>query len=256
MQEAIYTKVIDLIKVRGDRLVAEAGQIKDIGVKKKFLTQEDLSIESALSDLITNSIPNAKVYAEELHDSFEEAEDVFVIDPISNTQGFIAGWPHYAVVLSHLQKGETVFACVYLPALNELFTAYKGGGAFLNDKRISVSDRGDGHYGLFAPRERSPFTMEQSAKLIETLGEKYFFMNIGSLASHYAYVACGCADIAISLNKDTFPEFAGQLLVQEAGGVMSDFNGDELRYDTRGVVASRADLHGELLEGIRLVLDD
>ena len=240
----MYQKIINKIIELGDTLPAISGRTFDIGKTKMYLTEKDLEIETELTNMINTFPGKHSVYAEEFHDIFVEDDNVWIIDPISNTTNFIHGMPHYSLVLSHLHKGEIKFAVVYDPSNKELFTAEKGKGAFLNKKRIYVSNRKENT--LFIISE-SRSQKEKSLKIIRTILENgSIIRNLGSLGVHYAYVACGRADVAVSFNKDTFPEFAGKLLVEEAGGKFTDFNGNALNAETVGIIASNGVLHEQM----------
>lgn len=240
----MYLKIINKIIELGDSLPMISGNALDIGISKKNLTEKDIEIETELTNMI-NTFPGMhSVYAEELHDNFIANENVWVIDPISNTVNFIHGMPHYSVVLSHLYKGEVRFAVVYDPSTKELFTAEKGKGAFLNGKRVHVSDHKE---DLFFLMNQSKHKKEKSLKITEAMSDTGgTIRSLGSLGVHYAYVACGRADVAISINYDTFPEFAGQLLVEEAGGKFTDFKGGALNTETRGVIVTNGIVHEQI----------
>ena len=250
----MYQEIIKKIVELGDSLPAIAGHTLDVGKSKQWLTQKDIEIETELANLI-NTFPGAhSVYAEEMHNIFIEDENVWIIDPISNTINFIQGMPHYSVVLSHLYKGETQFAVVYDPSNKELFTAEKGKGTFLNNKRVNVSNRTKDTIFLIGPYAVPPHR-EKFLKTISILSQNSSVMrNLGSLGVHYAYVACGRADFAISFNYDTFPEFAGKLLVEEAGGKFTDFNGEALTSTTEGIIASNAMIYDQIKKLINFEL--
>ena len=250
MYEQIINKVIEL----GDALPALAGNAPDIGKDKRWLTQKDLDIENAIVNLIKTFPGDNSIYAEEMHDDFIEAENVWVIDPISNTRNFVRGLPHYSITVSHLYKGEVVFAVIYDPSVKELFTAEKGKGTFLNNKKISVSDRKEGTFFMIGPYFNPPHR-EKMLKIVERMSEMESTMrDLGSLGVHYAHVACGRVDVAISYNKDTFPEFAGKLLVEEAGGVFTDFSGGVLSSKTEGVIASNKVMYKQVKDIINNVI--
>ncbi len=244
----MYNQVIDKIKELGDNLASIAGNVADVGKKKSWLTEWDIKIENDLTDLIKTFPGKHSIFAEEINNEYFEAEDIWVIDPISNTFNFIYGLPHYAIVLSHLHRGEVVFAAVYDPSTKELFTAEKGKGVFLNNKQIKVSDRITELSILVGPHltPKSPYR-EETLKILEATSLLGTVRTFGSLGVHYAYVACGRIDVAISKNKDTFPEFAGKLLVEEAGGKFTDFSGNELTITTHGIVASNGKIHEKIL---------
>lgn len=243
----MYKKVIKKIIKIGDTLPKISGNVADIGVSKKWLTQVEMEIETELADMINNFPGNHSVYGEVLNDVFEKNDNVWIIDSISNTVNFIHGMPHYSIVLSHLSKGEIKFAVVYDPTNKELFTAEKGKGTFLNNKRVYVSNRKEDIFHLIGPYLTPPRPYRKKAlKIIEAMSENGHTVRIlGSLGVHYAYVACGRADVAVSFNEDTFPEFAGKLLVEEAGGKFTDFNGSVLNIKTHGIIASNGLVHNK-----------
>lgn len=252
----MYNKIIKKIIELGDSLPAISGHTLDIGKSKQWLTQKDIEIETELTKMINTFSGSHSVYAEELHDTFIENENVWIIDPISNTTNFIHGMPHYSVVLSHLTKGEIKFAVVYDPSNKELFTAEKGKGSFLNNKRVYVSKRTKDLFFLISGPYLTPVShREKTLKTIEIMSKDGSTIRIlGSLGVHYAYVACGRADAAISFNKDTFPEFAGKLLVEEAGGKFTDFNNDALNNKTEGIIASNGLVHDQVKSLIKSVV--
>lgn len=245
----MYQQIIKKIIKLGDTLPVISGKAVDTGKSKKFLTDKDIEIETELTNMINTFPGKHSVYAEELHDSFIEDENVWIIDPISSTRNFIHGMPHYSVVLSHLHKGEVKFAVVYDPTNKELFTAEKGKGTFLNKKRVCVSNR---KKDLLFLIDGEKFYREKALKIISTIWRDGNTVRIlGSLGVHYAHVACGRIDGAISFNYDTFPEFAGKLLVEEAGGEFTDFNGGALHHKTIGIIASNGLLHDHIKKIIK-----
>ena len=248
----MYQKIIGKIVELGDLILPIAGNVVDVGEKKSWLTEWDIKIETQLTELIKSFSGQHSIFAEEINDTYAEAENVWIIDPISNTFNFIYGLPHYAVVLSHLYKGEIVFAVVYDPSTRELFTAEKGKGAFLNGKKINVSGRTTELSILVGPHltPKSPYR-EETLKILSVASLLGTVRTFGSLGVHYAYVACGRVDVAISKNKDTFPEFAGKLLVEEAGGKFTDFLGNPLTVTTHGIVATNGKNHEKFLEVLK-----
>lgn len=246
----MYSKIISKIVELGDALPVISGNIVDIGKEEKELTGKDIEtdIERKLTDLIKTFPGRHSVYAEELHKTFIQDDSVWIIDPISNTVNFICGMPHYSIVLSHLCKGEVQFAVVYDPSNKELFTAEKGKGTFLNNKRVYVGHREEDPVFMIGPYINPPHR-ERLLKVIDAMsGSGNIMRNLGSLGVHYAYVACGRANVAISFNEDSFPEFAGKLLVEEAGGKFTDFNGDTLNHNTVGIIASNGLVHDRIRE--------
>ena len=245
-----YQKILDLMKASGDALVPKAGKIKDIGQQKQWLTEQDLEIERKITALVQSFAGEHRVYAEEISNDYQAAESVWIIDPLSHTFNYLHGLPHYAVVVSHLYQGEIVFAAVYDPSVQEMFTAQKGEGAKLNDVPVKVRNNNSGTCILydFYPT-CNLYSPEDNIEILSALLSIGRVKNIGSYAVNYAYVACGRAQAVVARNKDTFTEFAGKLLVEEAGGIFSDFDGQDLQVDSRGIIAA-ADkkMHSRIME--------
>ncbi len=246
----MYKKITGKIVELGDTLPQISGCIADIGKGKKWLTEKEIEIETELVNLIRTFPGEHSIYAEELHNTFVVAENVWVIDAISNTTNFLHGMPHYTIVLSHVHKDIVKFAVVYDPSSKELFTAEKGKGAFLNGKEIHVSNRSlkEEIFFMMGPYFTPPRPYREKAlRVIKAMSENGNTVRVfGSLGLHYAYVACGRSDVAVSFNEDTFPEFAGKLLVEEAGGKFTDFDGNILNVNTEGVIASNKKVHEEI----------
>lgn len=217
-----YKKIIDFILISGKRLASRAGNIKDIGITKTDLTEEDLAIERGLKEIINNFGNNHILYAEEENNLFQRSENIWAVDPISGTANFIQGLPHYSIVISHLVNHKTVFAAVYDPGVNELFTAYTGKGAFLNDKHIKVSEGTNKIILRPSIAWNDPKVIERA---METLKGFDVENNKYSMAVNYCAVAAGRVDGIAAFTKDTFPEFAGAFIIQEAGGEFTNIQG-------------------------------
>ena len=203
-------------------MATRAGRIKDIGVTKSNLTEEDFVIERGLKAIISEFGKDHVVFAEEENDVFEKSGNLWVIDPISGTHRFIYDKPHYAIVLAHLKNHLPQFAVVYDPSVEELFTAFAGRGAFLNSKSIHVSR------GISKVIVRQSLAWQDprlSDRVLEAVQNKQIDKNSHSMAVNYCAVASGRADGIIAFTKDAFPEFAGSLIIKEAGGKFTNIEG-------------------------------
>lgn len=247
--EKVYKEISKLIVELGDTLPSKAGKIQDIGIKKQWLTKQDLALERKLSAFI-NKLPGTHtIFAEELHTEFIDSENVWVIDPISHTFSYLHGLPHYAVVVSHLHKGILQFTAVYDPTMKELFTARKGKGAFLNNKRLRVLKKDTDGCILFEFFRQGVDTKNKDS--FGLLGKLFGYGRIkiiGSVALDYAYVAAGRAQAAVIKNEDGFTAFAGRLLVEEAGGTFTDFSGKPYKVGATGAIASNGLIHKDMVK--------
>lgn len=245
-----YQAVLVKIKELGDYIHQFSGKAPDIGVAKQWLTQYDLEVEQQLCNFISLFDPEASFFAEEENEYLnKDAESLWIIDPISNTFNFIHGLPHYSITVAHSWKGKIVFSAVYDPSVNELFFAERGKGAYLNNSKIQASKNTSDLSILIGPH-LTPKDQEKNQKLISIISQfskEGTIRIIGSLGVHYAWVAMGRVDLAISLSKDIFPEMAGSLLVTEAGGSFTDFKGESINFETREIVATNRVIHENVL---------
>jgi myo-inositol-1(or 4)-monophosphatase len=243
-----YERIVSTICEWGDRIVGEAGRVADIGVKKRWLTEFDLAIERAVAHEISLFSGRHILFAEEEHTSKPEGESIWILDPVSSTKSFIRGIPLFSTVISHVQNGVTAFAAVYDPNRRELFTAKKGKGSYLGEKRLSVEEPSSDLFLHCMPAHKS-FSKERCVALYSDL------LDLGSVRMSgmseglaYSYVACGRFSGAVCGNVDVFPAWAGRLLVEEAGGVFTDFGGGTLGFEPHGTVSGSRVVHAELVK--------
>lgn len=240
--------MISFIKSSGKELIPVAGTIEDLGSKKKWLTEKDLEIEQRFAELIKSFSGKHILFAEEEHEELVESDNLWILDPISHTVSFIHGLPHFAISVCHVSNGEVVFACVYDPSMDELFIAEKDKGAYLNDSKIQIQDFERDRIILYDLFPVGKWNLEENIELFTNLTNHIGRVkSYGSMAIHYCYVACGRVQAALASNKDCFPEFAGCLIVQEAGGIFTDFYGNKLTHEPKGIVASVPNIHKMLL---------
>ncbi|HVR81356.1 MAG TPA: inositol monophosphatase family protein [Luteimonas sp.] len=152
----------------------------------------------------------------------------FVIDPLDGTSNYLHGFPHWCVSIALVENGEPIHGVVFDPLRNELFTASRGGGAQLNERRIRVSERKDLTGAMlitgFPPRERARAGAQLEC-LRELLRDAEDVRRTGSAALDLAYVACGRADGYFEAGVQPWDIAAGVLLVREAGGRVCDYRG-------------------------------
>lgn len=249
----MYQRVTACMVRSGKRLAGKLGSLADIGVTKKYLTNEDIRIERELRALIAQFGQAHAVFGEEENSSFSDAPNVWVIDPISGTSTLLAGIPHFAIVVSHLYRGAVQFAAVYDPVMKELFTAFRRQGAFLNGRRLKI---------LPTLREWPRVVFHYEVPWNGSRIVKRFFTNLldaykpyrtrDSCAIHYCYVACGRYDGVIASTKDAFPEFAGSLIIQEAGGQFTNAAGaTQIAPSDRLFIGGNRKIYAELMSIVK-----
>jgi myo-inositol-1(or 4)-monophosphatase len=222
--------------------------------KNDFVTQVDQAAEEAIIGIVKHAYPEHGFQAEESGRSAGDAEYVWIIDPLDGTTNFIHGFPQYCVSIGVQHRGALAHAVVYDPTKNELFTASKGAGAFLNDRRIRVSkclrlqDALVGTGFPFREITRIDLYVRQLKKLMtESSGVR----RAGAAALDLAYVACGRLDAFWELGLSPWDMAAGALLIQEAGGLVGDLNGDAGFLEKGEVCAATPKVFPQLLDALR-----
>jgi len=199
-----------------------------------YVTAYDVAVQNFLMERITKRFPQAVFIAEEKeNDPAVMANELcFVIDPIDGTTNFIHDYRHSCISLGLISGGETVFGAVYDPYLSEMFTAVRGEGAYLNGKRIFVSDRGMGE--AVTAFGTCPYYKDSVAKANFAFAEELFFATAdlrrcGSAALDLAYLAAGRNDIFFEFRLSPWDFAAGALLVEEAGGIITRKDGRPMK---------------------------
>ena len=221
---------------------------------KDYVTQVDQAAEQAIIEIVKKAYPEHGFLAEESGAAGVDAEYVWVIDPIDGTTNFIHGFPQYCTSIGIQQRGMLTHAVVYDPVANELFTASKGRGAFLNDRRIRVTPLtklGEALVGTGFPFKevtRLDLYMRQLGTMMKTCSG---VRRAGAAALDLAYVACGRLDAFWELGLSPWDMAAGALLIREAGGLVGDLNGDQTFLESGDIVAATPKIFPALLEALR-----
>lgn len=241
MQKPAVTVMVKAARLAGNVLLRNINKLEALNVVQKgrmdYASEVDADAEKVIVKELKRAYPEYGVFGEE-GGVQGERRHMWVIDPLDGTSNYLRGVPHYCVSIALVENGEPTDAVIFDPLRNELFTASRGAGAVLNDRRIRVAERNDLegtmiHTG-FAPRERNRASAQ--LKAVDALlvhGED--IRRTGSAALDLAYVACGRADAYFEAGVKAWDIAAGLLLVREAGGKVCDFKGATLgRMDNRG----------------------
>jgi len=221
---------------------------------KDFVTQVDHAAEEAIIDIVRKSYPEHGLLAEESGAAKPDAEVVWIIDPLDGTTNFIHGFPQYCVSIGIQHRGALAHAVVYDPVRNELFTASQGRGAFLNDRRIRVSTLARFPEALvgtgfpFKEVTRLELYTRQLKTMMKTCAG---VRGAGAAALDLAYVACGRLDAFWELGLSPWDMAGGALLIQEAGGLVGDLNGDQGYMQSGDIAAATPKVFTALLEALR-----
>ena len=208
--------------------------VGSLAVTKKrhndFVTEVDKAAEKAVIETLLATYPDHGILAEESGVSGpQDAEYVWIIDPLDGTTNFIHGFPQYAVSIGLRHKGIITQAVVYDPSRNELFTASRGRGAYLNDRRIRVSGRiglADSLIGTGFPFRDGSHLEEYMRMFKAVTQETAGVRRPGAAALDLAYVACGRLDGFWEIGLAPWDMAAGSLLILESGGLIADLEGE------------------------------
>jgi myo-inositol-1(or 4)-monophosphatase len=235
-------------RAAGDAIVRELDRVGDISVdlkgKNDFVTEVDRQAEHIIIETIKNAYPDHAFLGEESGKS-GESEYKWIIDPLDGTTNFLHGIPHFAVSIALEYRGRLDQAVIYDPVKQELFTASKGKGAQLNNKKIRVSPQKTLEGALLA----TGFPFGDSQNLDKFLKSfKALFPSIagirraGVASLDLAYVACGRLDGFWEYGLKPWDIAAGVLLVQEAGGINSDMSGGEDFMESGNIISANPKL--------------
>ena len=224
--------------------------------RSDFVTEVDRAAEEAIIDVLRTAYPQHGFLAEESGASSPEGnnEYTWIIDPLDGTTNFIHGFPQYAVSIALQQRGQLTQAVVYDPTRNELFTASKGRGAFLNDRRLRVSRRTQLRECLIGTGFpfRSLEKLDAYLRIFKRITEETAgIRRPGAAALDLAYVAAGRLDGFWEFGLSPWDMAAGALLILEAGGFIADLDGEGNYLTSGNVVCGSPKVFPQLLKLIQ-----
>ena len=240
--------IINRAALDGSVLEVRSKQVND------YVTQIDRAAEEAIIDVVHKAYPDHAFMAEESGATGGEAEYRWIIDPLDGTTNFIHGFPQYCVSVAVEHRGTLAHAVIYDPVKNELFTASRGRGAFLNDRRVRVSKCTRLHGALIG----TGFPFKELGRLDLYARQLRVFMQTtagvrraGAAALDLAYVACGRLDGFWELGLSPWDMAAGALLIQEAGGLVGGLTGEPDYLESGDICASTPKIFTAMLEALR-----
>jgi len=223
-----------------------------------FVTEVDLASEREIIRVLKASYPDHAFLGEETGLT-HQADNVWIIDPLDGTTNFLHGFPQYCISIALEEKGEITQAVIYDPNRNDLFTATKGQGAYLNQRRMRVSNKSKLKESIlgtgfpFRDFQHLPVYLKIFEEVVkETSGIR----RPGSAALDLAYVAAGWFDGFFEINLSKWDIAAGGLLVTEAGGIVSDFSEKDGWLESGNIVAANPKIYDPLIKIIQSHITD
>lgn len=247
---------IQAVREAGNIIMARFPGEKRISYKEgrsNIVTDVDILAEEKITALLQREYPDFGIMTEESADIAGASSYTWIIDPIDGTRNYAYGIPHFCVALALARDEELILGIVYDPVREELFRAEKGQGAFLNDSPISVSAKTSLQESLIG------FDMGYDAEIgQEILGVASALWPgvvsvrvMGSAALGLAYTACGRLDLYIHLYLYPWDLASGILLVGEAGGVVTELDGQRVSIHSKSVIATSKEIHQDFMKRVR-----
>ena len=240
-------------------LIRDFGEIENLQVSLKgpgdFVTNCDKKVEKILIDELLKAKPSYSILSEEIGEINNDDSFKWIIDPIDGTSNFLHGVPHFAISVGLEHNKEIICGIIYDPIKDEMFTAEKGNGSYMNNQRMRVSSRSKLEDCMI-------FTggPKRDAKNRELALKEYYKFSIkvltpirklGSASLDMAYVAAGRCDGFLQRNLNYWDVAAGIILVKEAGGFVTDFNGESEYIQNKTILATNAKINEEMIEVLK-----
>ena len=258
MQPPVINIFEKAAKKAGKILSRDFGEIENLQIQSKslgdFVTNADLKVEEVLINTLKYYYPSASFIAEE-KGRIEGHGETIVIDPIDGTSNFIHGIPLVAIVISKIVNKEVTDGIIYNPVLDEFFWTSKGKGAWCNNKRLRVSKRQkliDCLIGTGIPHGDRSY--ENYLEQIDSVSKNCAGLRrMGAASIDLAYVAAGKLDGFWEKNLNLWDVSTGVLLIREAGGKVTEPNGNDWTIKSRDILASNLFIHSKLQEKLTLL---
>jgi len=240
-------------------LIRDFGEIENLQVSLKgpgdYVTASDKKVEKILIDELQKARPDYSILSEEIGEINNNESFKWIIDPIDGTSNFLHGIPHFAISIGLEHNKEIICGIVYDPIKDEMFTAEKGNGAYINNQRMRVSARSklkDCIIFSGGPRyasDNKELAFEEYKKFSSKVSTA--IRKFGSAALDMAYVAAGRCDGFWQRDLNYWDIAAGIILVKESGGFVTDFNGEYRYLENKTILATNSKINNEMVEVLK-----
>ena len=256
-RSALLNVMVQAALKAGKSLSRDFGEVQNLQVSLKgpgdYVSQADRKAEKIVKEELLKARPTYGYLGEETEGEIKgtDGSHRWIVDPLDGTTNFLHGIPMFAVSIGLERSGEMVAGVIYNPASDELFTAEKGVGAFVNDRRLRVSARrklSDAVIGCGVPHLGRPQHGKFLVQLRHVMGEVAGIRRMGSVALDLAYVAAGRMDGFWEENLNAWDLAAGIIIIRESGGFVSDMAGKQGILETGSIVAGNEHIHKALVD--------
>ena len=237
-------------------LIRDFGEIENLQVSLKgpgnFVTASELKVEKILVEELQKARPTYSILSEEVGQINNDESFKWIIDPIDGTSNFLHGIPHFAISIGLEHDKEIICGIIYDPIKDEIFTAEKGNGAYLNNKRMRVSARSKLKDCIICTggHKRNSKDRELALEEYKKFSSKVFIpiRKFGSASLDMAYVAAGRCDGYWQRDLSYWDIAAGIILVKESGGFVTDFNGENRYIQNKTILVTNSKINKEMIE--------
>ncbi len=244
---------INAAKDAGELLMDYFGKVRPEYKKDtSIVTKADIMAEEKIKSILQKEFPDYGFIGEESGQDETESEYIWTVDPLDGTTNYTMQNPLFDVSIALTFKGEPILGVVYYPFRDELFYAEKGRGAFLNDVKVSVSETDFDRSILTFCNNRDMESIKRMTRIfsnIKPINNKLRQLGAGGL--ELAFVASGRTGAFFVVGANPWDVSAGDVLVREAGGAVTDFDGDPYNINSKDFLASNGKIHDKLLELIQ-----
>ena len=220
----------------------------NVDIKKDMtpVTEVDIKAENTIKEIILNAFPDYGFYGEETCRENKNSEYTWLVDPIDGTKGFVRGYPFFSTQIALMHHDEIILGVSNAPIFDEIIFAEKGKGAWMNNKQIHISNTKD------------IVSSTISTGNLKTIAQSENWMNLGKIVSkadrirgygdfyHYHLLASGKIDVVIESDVNILDVAALSLIIEESGGVFTDFQGESPNLDITSVIASNPILYSSI----------
>jgi len=245
---------IKAAKEAGKVLLNNIGKIKTTKEKglAGFVTNVDLAAEKKIFSIIRKKYPKHSILSEEEGLIDNKSDYKWIIDPLDGTHNYMHALPLFGTCIALEYKGEIKFGVIYMPMLNQLFVAEKGKGAFLNGKRIKVSDIAELKDSLLLFEGSLHLKWKEKRNFLNKVSGKVFRVRIsGAACFDLSSLANGNCDFHLAFATNPWDVAAGFLLIRESGGKITDFNDKDVDHYCKSFITSNGLVHDKVLKLIK-----
>lgn len=257
-RSALLNVMVDAAMKAGRRLSRDFGEVQNLQVSVKgpgdFVTQADLKAEKIIFEELSEARPDFGFLMEEAGEvAGKDKQNRWIIDPLDGTTNFLHGIPLFGISIALEREGEIVAGVVYNPAMDELFTAERGQGAFVNDRRMRVAARRelvDGVFVMGIPHLGRPAHQDFLKQQRQVMKNSSGVRRTGACSIDLCWTAAGRFDGYWETGLSPWDMAAGILMVKEAGGYVTDYDGGQKMFEKTNIVAGNEHIKNKLMKMI------